>query len=65
MEPKSFMSFYKEMNMGRTFHFDVMTVGVRPNTTPVGTGKVYTDSNIKELNMVFQLDHMHLIREIW
>ena len=51
--------FLQEMNREVLSHYDVMTVGETANTT-VEQEKLYTDTNNKELNMVFQFDHMHL-----
>ncbi|AZB42009.1 alpha-glucosidase [Bacillus sp. FJAT-42376] len=51
--------FLKEMNQEVLSKYDVMTVGEMPGVSPE-EGILYTDSERKELNMVFQFEHMDL-----
>lgn len=51
--------FLQEMNEKVLSHYDVMTVGETPNTT-TDQALLYTDPERKELNMIFQFEHMHL-----
>ncbi|MGD6818982.1 glycoside hydrolase family 13 protein [Metabacillus sp. 113a] len=51
--------FLQEMNREVLSHYDVMTVGEMPGVNPE-EGILYTDSERKELNMVFQFEHMDL-----
>lgn len=51
--------FLQEMNKEVLSHYDIMTVGECPKVTP-HEAKLYTDEARKELNMVFQFEHMGL-----
>jgi len=51
--------FLQEMNNEVLSHYDIMTVGEMPGVTPE-EGKLYTGEERKELNMVFQFEHMDL-----
>ncbi|WP_256460709.1 alpha-amylase family glycosyl hydrolase [Allobaculum sp. Allo2] len=51
--------FLQEMNEQVLSRYDVMTVGETPNTT-TKQALLFTDPARKELNMVFQFEHMHL-----
>ncbi|MGD7010117.1 glycoside hydrolase family 13 protein [Metabacillus sp. 84] len=51
--------FLQEMNREVLSHYDVITVGEMPGVNPE-EGILYTDSERKELNMVFQFEHMDL-----
>lgn len=51
--------FLKEMNEEVLSHYDIMTVGECPKVSP-HEAKLYTDEARKELNMVFQFEHMGL-----
>ncbi|MCG8708712.1 alpha-glucosidase [Brenneria sp. 4F2] len=51
--------FLQEMNQEVLSQYDCMTVGETPNTNST-QALLYTQSDRKELNMIFQFDHMHL-----
>lgn len=51
--------FLQEMNREVLSHYDIMTVGEAPHTSST-EAMAYTGKDSKELNMVFQFDHMHL-----
>lgn len=51
--------FLQEMNREVLSKYDCMTVGETPNTNST-QALLYTQSDRKELNMIFQFDHMHL-----
>lgn len=51
--------FLQEMNNEVLSNYDIMTVGEMPGVTPE-EGKLYTGEERKELNMVFQFEHMDL-----
>lgn len=51
--------FLQEMNREVLQHYEVMTVG-EATRTPVDQAVLYTDPSRKELNMLFQFDHMHV-----
>ncbi|MDR0139231.1 alpha-glucosidase [Metabacillus idriensis] len=51
--------FLQEMNKEVLSDYDIMTVGECPKVTP-HEAKLYTDEARKELNMVFQFEHMGL-----
>jgi len=51
--------YLQEMNREVLSHYDVMTVGEMPGVTPE-LAKLYTSEDRKELNMVFQFEHMGL-----
>ncbi|MCO6541069.1 MAG: alpha-glucosidase [Lactobacillus sp.] len=51
--------FIREMNEKVLSKYNIMTVGETPNTTSE-QALLYVGENRKELNMVFQFDHMHL-----
>lgn len=51
--------FLKQMNKEVLSHYDVMTVGEMPGSTPEDAVK-YTGLHSNELNMVFQFEHVSL-----
>ncbi|MGD6834183.1 glycoside hydrolase family 13 protein [Sutcliffiella halmapala] len=51
--------FLQEMNKEVLSGYDIMTVGEMPGVSPE-EGKLYTGEERKELNMVFQFEHMDL-----
>lgn len=51
--------YLQEMNREVLSSYDVMTVGEMPGVTPE-LARLYTDQDRKELNMVFQFEHMGL-----
>lgn len=51
--------YFQEMNHKVLSKYDLMTVGEMPGVTPE-LAQVYTDEKRKELNMVFQFEHMGL-----
>jgi oligo-1,6-glucosidase len=51
--------YLQEMNREVLSSYDVMTVGEMPGVTPE-LAQLYTDEERKELNMVFQFEHMGL-----
>lgn len=51
--------YLQEMNRKVLSKYDIMTVGECPGVTPEITQR-YTDTDRKELNMVFQFEHMGL-----
>lgn len=51
--------FLQELHEQVLSHYDTMTVGETPNTNSQ-QALLYTDPNRKELDMVFQFEHMHL-----
>lgn len=51
--------FLQEMHEKTTANYDVMTVGEMPGVTPE-QARLYTDEERKEVNMVFQFEHVDL-----
>ncbi|MFC3884604.1 alpha-glucosidase [Bacillus songklensis] len=51
--------YLQEMNREALSSYDVMTVGEMPGVTPE-LARLYTDEDRKEVNMVFQFEHMGL-----
>lgn len=49
--------YLKEMNREVLSHYDIMTVGEMPGTTPA-LARDYTGFDTHELNMIFQFQHM-------
>lgn len=55
--------FIREMHQEVLSHYDVMTVGECPGTT-VDDALLYTDPNRRELNMLFQFEHVEVDFEV-
>ncbi len=49
--------YLQEMNKEVLSHYDVMSVGETPGVTP-NEGILYTDEDRRELDMIFQFEHM-------
>lgn len=53
--------FLQEMNKEVLSKYDIMSVGEMPGSNPE-TARLYTDSDRKEVNMLFQFEHVDLDR---
>ncbi|WP_268872493.1 alpha-amylase family glycosyl hydrolase, partial [Ligilactobacillus acidipiscis] len=54
-----FEEYIREMNENVLSHYDVMTVGEMDNTSPE-QARNYANLDGKELNMIFQFEHVNL-----